>query len=90
VGWGAQLGFPAFRWRPGGARVAAHLLRSAALRDHWVALDRFEGAGYRRILVPFYSEQGSRVIGYLYATAAAAVANKRMQLAGASARRNVR
>src|SRR3954466_9302379 len=28
VGWGAKLGFPALRWRPGGPRVAAHLLRS--------------------------------------------------------------
>jgi gamma-glutamylcyclotransferase (GGCT)/AIG2-like uncharacterized protein YtfP len=68
VGWGAQLGFPALRWRPGGPRVAAHLLQSPALRDHWPALDRFEGAGYQRILVPFHSEQGSRVIGYLYAS----------------------
>jgi len=74
VGWGAQLGFPALRWEPGGARVAAHLLRSAALRHHWAALDRFEGAGYQRILVPFYSEQGLRTIGYLYAASPPAVA----------------
>jgi gamma-glutamylcyclotransferase (GGCT)/AIG2-like uncharacterized protein YtfP len=73
VGWAAQLGFPALRWEPGGGRVAAHLLQSAALRDHWAVLDRFEGAGYRRILVPFYSDQGSRTIGYLYAAAPPAV-----------------
>jgi gamma-glutamylcyclotransferase (GGCT)/AIG2-like uncharacterized protein YtfP len=74
VGWGAQIGFPALRWRPGGSHVGAHLLRSEALRNHWAALDRFEGAGYQRILVPFYSEDGSRTIGYLYAAAPAAVA----------------
>jgi hypothetical protein len=74
VGWGAQLGFPAIRWQPGGPRVAAHLLRSAALRDHWTELDRFEGAGYSRVLVPFHSEQGSRTIGYLYAAASPAIA----------------
>ena len=69
VGWGAQLGFPAIHWQPGGTRVAAHLLRSATLRKHWPELDRFEGAGYQRILVPFYSDQGSKAIGYLYAAA---------------------
>jgi len=69
VGWGAELGFPALRWRPGGPRVTAHLLRSAALGAHWSELDRFEGQAYRRILVPFYSEAGVRAIGYVYAVA---------------------
>lgn len=74
VGWGARLGFPALHWQPGGPRIAAHLLRSADLRIHWAELDTFEGAGYRRILVPFYSEQGSRTVGYLYEAASPAVA----------------
>jgi gamma-glutamylcyclotransferase (GGCT)/AIG2-like uncharacterized protein YtfP len=69
VGWGAELGFPALHWQPGGQRVAAHLLRSVALRDHWTELDRFEGAAYQRILVPFYSEQGPRRVGFLHAAA---------------------
>ena len=69
LGWGAELGFPALSWRPGGARVAAHLLRSAALADRWTELDRFEGEAYRRILVPFHSELGISAIGYLYAAA---------------------
>jgi gamma-glutamylcyclotransferase (GGCT)/AIG2-like uncharacterized protein YtfP len=77
VGWGAELGFPALRWQPGGTRVAAHLLRSAALRHHWDRLDRFEGPGYQRLLVPFYSEQGTRTIGYLYAVAPPAVPRAR-------------
>jgi hypothetical protein len=53
---------------------AAHLLHSAALREHWPELDRFEGAAYRRILVPFYMEEGLCAIGNLYAVSPAAVA----------------
>ncbi|HWB43699.1 MAG TPA: gamma-glutamylcyclotransferase [Gemmatimonadales bacterium] len=71
VGWGSELGFPALRWRPGGARVTAHLLRSPALAGHWAALDQFEGVAYRRILAPFYTDQGLRAVGYLYAAAPA-------------------
>jgi gamma-glutamylcyclotransferase (GGCT)/AIG2-like uncharacterized protein YtfP len=74
VGWGVELGYPALRWRPGGPRVPAHLLRSVALREHWAELDRFEGSAYRRILVPFYTDKGPRAIGYLYAVFPAAVA----------------
>lgn len=73
-GWGAGLGFPALRWRPGGPRVSAHLLRSAALREEWAGLDRFEGAGYLRILVPFYTDAGLKAIGYLYAASPSGVA----------------
>ncbi len=72
TGWGESLGFPALRWRPGGPRIAAHLLRSDALREQWAELDRFEGTEYRRILVPFYADAGLRAVGYLYAAARAA------------------
>ena len=71
VGWGAELGFPALRWRPGGSRVTAHLLRSSPLKDHWASLDGFEGPAYHRILVPFFSASGLRAVGYLYAAASA-------------------
>jgi gamma-glutamylcyclotransferase (GGCT)/AIG2-like uncharacterized protein YtfP len=71
VGWGAELGFPALRWRPGGPKVTAHLLRTEALRGQWAELDRFEGAAYCRILVPFYSDAGLRAVGYLYAISSA-------------------
>lgn len=74
VGWGSELGFPALRWQPGGQQVRAYLLRSAALRGIWGDLDRFEGAAYHRILVPFYSEEGLRAVGNLYAAAETAVA----------------
>jgi gamma-glutamylcyclotransferase (GGCT)/AIG2-like uncharacterized protein YtfP len=74
VGWGAELGYPALRWRPGGPHVTAHLLRSEALRARWPELDRFEGSAYCRILVPFYSDEGLRAVGYLYAISPSAVA----------------
>jgi hypothetical protein len=74
VGWGSELGFPALRWRAAGRRVAAHLFRSAALTGIWGELDRFEGAAYQRILVPFYSSYSLKAVGYLYAAAPAAVA----------------
>lgn len=53
-GWGAGLGFPAMRWRPRGGAIDVHLLESSHLSDHWDEIDRFEGSGYVRILVPYY------------------------------------
>lgn len=55
VGWGAVLGYPAFRPRAGGPAVAVHLLTAPTLPAAWPDLDRFEGPGYRRILVPVFS-----------------------------------
>ena len=65
-GWGAHLGYPALRWDPAGPRVSAHLFESQALDDHWSRLDAFEGEGYRRVLVPFFREDGSWVVGQVY------------------------
>lgn len=53
-GWGATLGYPAFRPRLGGAAVPVQLLTSPALAAAWPELDRFEGPEYRRILVPVF------------------------------------
>jgi gamma-glutamylcyclotransferase (GGCT)/AIG2-like uncharacterized protein YtfP len=54
VGWGATLGFPAFRPRVGGATVAVKVLTAPLLATAWPTLDRFEGPEYRRILVPVF------------------------------------
>jgi gamma-glutamylcyclotransferase (GGCT)/AIG2-like uncharacterized protein YtfP len=54
TGWGAALGYPAFRSRVGGPAVAVQVLTSASLATAWPALDRFEGREYRRILVPVF------------------------------------
>ncbi len=74
VGWGATLGYPAFRPRPGGAAVAVKVLTAAALAVAWPDLDRFEGAEYRRILVPVFTPGGAEgrrlyTVGNLYAAA---------------------
>ena len=71
-GWGAAAGYPALRWIPvageGEApRVPAHLLASQRLASLWDRLDRFEGPGYRRILVPFFAGGGDvAAVGNLY------------------------
>jgi gamma-glutamylcyclotransferase (GGCT)/AIG2-like uncharacterized protein YtfP len=54
-GWGAAIGFPALYPRTGGPAVAVHVLTSSALRGAWTELDAFEGAEYRRVLVPVWS-----------------------------------
>ena len=74
VGWGATLGYPAFRPRPGGPAVAVHVLTAAALATDWPRLDRFEGPAYRRILVPVFTpgaadERRLYTVANLYAAA---------------------
>jgi gamma-glutamylcyclotransferase (GGCT)/AIG2-like uncharacterized protein YtfP len=74
TGWGATLGFPAFRPRDGGAAVAVHVLRAPTLPAAWPMLDRFEGREYRRILVPVFTtgagaERELRAVANLYAAA---------------------
>jgi gamma-glutamylcyclotransferase (GGCT)/AIG2-like uncharacterized protein YtfP len=79
VGWGATLGYPAFRPRAGGPAVAVHVLTAPALATAWPELDRFEGPGYRRILVPVLSpgptdERRLYTVANLYAAAEPAAA----------------
>jgi gamma-glutamylcyclotransferase (GGCT)/AIG2-like uncharacterized protein YtfP len=54
-GWGAAIGFPALYPRPGAPAVGVHVLTTGALRGMWAELDAFEGAEYRRVLVPVWS-----------------------------------
>src|SRR5215210_469731 len=54
MGWGAALGYAGFRPRAGGDAVAVKVLTAPSLATAWSALDRFEGPGYRRILVPIF------------------------------------
>ena len=72
TGWGAEHGFPALAWRPGGSRIAARLFVAPGLESHWRRLDEFEGDGYRRILVPFEDDGGIVAVANLYADRAAA------------------
>lgn len=75
-GWGATLGYPAFRPRVGGPVVPVHVLTSPALVAAWPELDRFEGPEYRRILVPVFGagpagERPLSTVANIYAAAAA-------------------
>ncbi len=74
VGWGATLGYPAFRPREGGGAVPVQVLASDGLADAWPDLDRFEGPEYRRILVPVFhagaaDERRLLTVANLYAAA---------------------
>ena len=63
-GWGAALGYPAFRPQAGGPAVAVRVLTAPSLETAWPALDRFEGPDYQRILVPVLStEPGAKQAG---------------------------
>jgi hypothetical protein len=54
-GSGAASGYSALTLRRDGPAVGVHVLTSAALRGAWDELDAFEGAEYRRVLVPVWS-----------------------------------
>ncbi len=72
VGWGATLGYPAFRPRLGGTPVAVQVLTTPTLATAWPTLDDFEGPEYRRILVAVFrpgpaEEQRLYTVANLYA-----------------------
>jgi gamma-glutamylcyclotransferase (GGCT)/AIG2-like uncharacterized protein YtfP len=74
VGWGAALGFMAFRPVPGGPSVDVQVLAAESLPGAWADLDRFEGAEYVRILVPIFTstsdgERRLATVANLYAAA---------------------
>ena len=48
---GQYEGYPAFRREPSSGDVDVDVLISGELPDHWERLDRFEGPGYRRVVV---------------------------------------
>jgi gamma-glutamylcyclotransferase (GGCT)/AIG2-like uncharacterized protein YtfP len=58
---GEWAGYPMFRWSVDGDRVAAWLLRSPALPDHYDRLDKFETDAYLRLLIPYESSSGRGV-----------------------------
>ena len=77
VGWGAAIGHRAFRPRAGGPKVAVKVLTSPLLPRAWPDLDQFEGADYRRILIPVLADDadgGRRLttVANLYAAAESA------------------
>lgn len=71
TGWGATLGYPAFRPRTGGTILKIKVLRSDALPQGWKDVDDFEGPEYQRILVPVYerADEGSALERRIYTVA---------------------
>ncbi len=72
TGWGAEFGHPALTWRPDGPRVPVKLFVAPGMERHWRRLDKFEGDGYRRILVPVEDDDGIVAVANLYADRPAA------------------
>jgi gamma-glutamylcyclotransferase (GGCT)/AIG2-like uncharacterized protein YtfP len=64
-GRGSTGRYPGLIWRPGGDRIPVQVLESPDLPAHWARLDAFEGAHYRRIVVPVFDVVG--VVGPLEA-----------------------
>lgn len=66
-GWGAAIGYPGIVVDEHGEEVAGFVFSSEELDAHWAQLDRFEGEGYVRVLVPAKLENGTLVQVYVYA-----------------------
>jgi gamma-glutamylcyclotransferase (GGCT)/AIG2-like uncharacterized protein YtfP len=62
-------GLPYFTWAPAAKRLEAQLFSSAELPLKWDYLDRFEGAGYKRRLIPATSDRGLCVASIYLSTA---------------------
>lgn len=72
TGWGAPLGYWAFRPRTGGERVTVKVLKSPNLSSAWQMLDDFEGPEYQRILVAVLHNDGDIfTVANVYAAAGA-------------------
>jgi len=70
TGWGAALGYWAFRPRAGGNRIEVKVLKSPRLSGSWRMLDDFEGDEYRRILVAIRNQHNELyTVANLYAAA---------------------
>jgi gamma-glutamylcyclotransferase (GGCT)/AIG2-like uncharacterized protein YtfP len=58
AGWGSSMGFPGLTLDAGGPEVNVNVLESSELPDHWLRLDEFEGAEYRRVVTHVQTEDG--------------------------------
>jgi gamma-glutamylcyclotransferase (GGCT)/AIG2-like uncharacterized protein YtfP len=65
-GWGAGMGYPGFEPSADGDRIPVKVFTSSELPKHWHRLDEFEGADYRRIVVPVELTGGTLVVAQIY------------------------
>lgn len=61
--------YPVFTFDRRASQVAMQMLSSRHLPAHWQRLDAFEGAGYRRVLVPVFVRAQLAAVANLYAAA---------------------
>ncbi|MDX1500755.1 MAG: gamma-glutamylcyclotransferase [Thermoanaerobaculia bacterium] len=66
-GWGVLHGYPALEVDPRADEVSVVVLVSDRLPAAWKRLDRFEGPGYLRVLVPVVLADGAVRVANLYA-----------------------
>ncbi len=64
-GWGAELGYPGLVLDPAGDAIEVDVFESADLPAYWDRLDRFEGDGYRRVVVSVNTRDGD-IDAYIY------------------------
>ncbi|MDJ0950648.1 MAG: gamma-glutamylcyclotransferase [Alphaproteobacteria bacterium] len=58
AGWGAELGYPGLILDPPEQVIEVYVFESPELPDHWLRLDAFEGAGYRRVVTQVRTVDG--------------------------------
>ena len=68
-GWGASLGYPAFRPDPDGDVIEGVVLSSPDLKTKWEDLDAFEGPGYERVNVDVELADDQKLTAQIYAIA---------------------
>ena len=61
-------GLPYFTWAPSGDSLGAQLFSSKQLPEKWDDLDRFEGDGYKRRLIPATTDDGLTVASIYLST----------------------
>ncbi len=63
VTWGGAEGFPGFYPDPDGHNVPVSVLVSEKWDRNWDRVDRFEGPGYRRIVVEVFDPASGESLG---------------------------
>ena len=67
AGWATDMGYPGLVLDDNGDDIPGYVLTSADLANHWVAIDRFEGDEYERVVATVTLANGEHVSSYVYA-----------------------
>lgn len=68
ITWGPAEGYPGISLDPDGPAVGVSVLASDVLDQHLDDIDRFEGPGYRRVLVDVTLADGPSQRAWIYET----------------------